>query len=72
MGFHKDGDCNTCIGIGYVVDDEDREAMSDEADRMAERNGFMSYAMAVKDLYEKRRYRFHVCPDCGGTGIRKA
>ena len=72
MGFHKEGDCTTCTGIGYVVEDDDKEAMYAEADRMVDTNGFVSYAMAIKKLYDSKRYHFHTCPDCGGTGICKA
>ena len=71
MGFHKEGDCRTCDGIGAVVDDKDRDKMYDEAERMTDKNGFMSLAMAIKELYNKGSYSFHKCPDCGGTGIRK-
>lgn len=72
MAFHKNGDCENCNGIGYVVDDCDKNAMYDEADRMTENAGFMSMAMAVRQLYKTQKYKFHVCPECHGTGKPKA
>jgi len=69
MGFHIEGDCKTCLGIGSIVDDDDKEAMYEEAARMIDKDGFKSLAMAIKDLHERRRYRFHTCPVCNGTGI---